>query len=440
MAAPHPRLRKQLSAPGLLTSIRQCFTHVPEHRHERNDIPLPDALMSGLAVFGLKYPSLLKFDEAYNEGIIRHNLKTLYGVKRAPCDTQLRTILDPVAPAELRPAFRAVHRHLQRHKALEPYQYLNGHYLVSIDGTGQFASSDISCDECCTKTVKGQTRYYHQLLGAVIVHPDLKTVLPLAPEAITRQDGGSKNDCERNAAKRLLTQLRQDYPQLKCLVVEDSLAANGPHLKHLQSLNLRYLINVKPGDHQALFDTVQARLRDGQCEEWAYTDAQGAEHGYRWVNELPLNQSHPDLRVNFLEYWEIDGDQQRLFSWITDIKLSCQTIEPLMRGGRARWKVENETFNTLKNQGYHLEHNYGHGQHHLATNFAFLMMLAFLVDQVQELGCRLFQAARAHFRSRTSLWERLRALFTDYLIPDWKTLWEAIAAGHVPAVLAPDTS
>ena len=138
----------------------------------------------------------MKFDEAYHEGVIRHNLQTLYGVERAPCDTQLRTILDPVDPAHLRPAFRAVHRQVQRHKGLEPYQYLDGHYLVSIDGTGQFASSEISCPECCRKTTKGQTHYYHQLLGAVIVHPERKTVLPLAPEAITRPDGAKKNDCE----------------------------------------------------------------------------------------------------------------------------------------------------------------------------------------------------------------------------------------------------
>jgi hypothetical protein len=440
MAAPHPRLRQQLSAPGLLQSIRRRFEAVPEHRHERSQIPLADALMSGLAVFGLKYPSLLKFDEAYNEGVIRHNLKTLYGVERAPCDTQLRTILDPVDPAQWRPAFRTVHRQLQRHKALEPYRYLDGYYLVSVDGTGQFASSEISCPQCCTKTSQGQTHYYHQLLGAVIVHPDLKTVLPLAPEAITRQDGASKNDCERNAAKRLLEQLRCDYPQLKFLVVEDSLAANGPHLDLLRSLNLRYVINVKPGDHEALFAAVQEKRRTGECQEWEYTDAQGVEHGYRWVNDLPLNKTHPHIRVNFLEYWEIDGAQQRLFSWITDIKLTQDNVKPLMRGGRARWKVENETFNTLKNQGYALEHNYGHGQQYLATVFAFLMMLAFLVDQAQELGCRLFQAARAHFRSRTSLWERLRALFTGYYIPDWKTLWEAIATGHLPLVLALDTS
>lgn len=361
-------------------------------------------------------------------------------MERAPCDTQLRTLLDPVDPAHLRPAFRAVHRHLQRHKALEPYRYLDGYYLVSIDGTGQFASSEISCPDCCTQTSKGQTRSYHQRLGAVLVHPDLKTVLPLVPEAITRQDGARKNDCERNAAKRLLPQLRQDYPQLKWLVVEDRLAANGPPLELLQSLNLRYLIHVKPGDQAALFAAVPDKLWAGECHDWEYTDAQGVEHGYRGCHDLPLNQSHPQLRVNFLEYWEIDGDQPRLFSWITAIKVTRDKVQPLLRGGRARWKVENETFNTLKNQGYQLEHHYGHGQQHLATVFACLMRLAFLVDQVQALSGRLFQAARAHFHSRTSRWERLRALFTDYFIPDWKTLWEAIASGPVPAVLVPDTS
>lgn len=145
MAAPHPRLRKALSAPGLLQTIRQSFAAVPDPRTERSEIPLGDALMAGLAVFGLKYPSLLKFDEASREGVIRHNLRTLYGVERAPCDTQLRTLLDLVAPEHLRPAFRAVHRELQRHKALEAYRYLDGYYLVAVDGTGQFASSAISC-------------------------------------------------------------------------------------------------------------------------------------------------------------------------------------------------------------------------------------------------------------------------------------------------------
>lgn len=439
MAAPHPRLRKQLSAPGLLNTIREHFTKIIDPRSKRSDIPLADALMSGLAVFGLKYPSLLKFDEAHREGVIRHNLKTLYGVERAPCDTQLRTILDPLDPQALRPAFRAIHRQLQRHKALEGYPYLDGHYLVSIDGTGQFASSQIACPECCVKQRKSGPEYYHQLLAAVMVHPERKTVLPLMPEAITHQDGKKKNDCERNAAKRLLPRLREDFPQLAMIILEDSLASNGPHLQLLRELDLRYIIGVKEGDHPHLFDAVQQHFHAGTCQELDYVDEHGVEYGYRFVNDLTLNASHP-LRVNFLEHWIIDGDKSQLFTWITDLALSTETVIPIARGGRTRWKVENETFNTLKNQGYQLEHNYGHGQQHLATVFAFLMMLAFLVDQVQELSCRLFQAARAYYRSRTTLWERLRGRVTEFYIPDWQTLWQSLAQGSVGAPLAPDTS
>jgi hypothetical protein len=233
-----------------------------------------------------------------------------------------------------------VHRELQRHKALEAYRYLDGHYLVSVDGTGQFASSEISCPQCCIKKSQGQESDYHQLLGAVRVHPALKTVLPLAAEPITRQDGASKNDCERNAAKRLLRQLRQDYPSPKLLVVEDSLSANGPPLELLKELDLRYLIGVKPGDHEALLEAVQVRLRAGQCQEIEIVDARGVECGYRFVNGLPLNQAHPHLWVNDLEYWAVEGDKERLWSWITDLWLTQDNVEPLMRGGCARWKIE----------------------------------------------------------------------------------------------------
>ncbi len=433
-----PGLRKHLSAPGLLKGVRKSFEGIPEHRKGRGQISLTDALMSGLAVFGLKYPSLLKFDEARKEEVVRSNLKTLYGVEQAPCDTQLRTLLDPVNPSDLLPAFREVHRSLQRGKALEAYKYLEGHYLLSIDGTGQFASSRINCPECCVKQASnGETQYYHQLLGAVLVHPEIKTVLPLMVEAIKRADGDTKNDCERNAAKRLLEEIRRAYPKLKLIVIQDSLAATGPHIERLKALDMRYILMVKEGDHEALFEQVQEKLQAGECEEIDGRDAQGVEYGYRFVNDLGLNKSRPDIRVNFLEYWEIKDNRQSLFCWVTDIVLTRNNLEQVMRGGRARWKIENETFNTLKNQGYRLEHNYGHGRQHLSTVLAFLMMLAFLIDQSQELSCRLFQGARQKFRSRTSLWEKLRNLFSSYYIRDWKTLWGAIITGHKPSDLQP---
>ncbi len=121
---------------------------------------------------------------------------------------------------------------LQRGKGLEGFAYLDGHYLLSLDGTGYFSSSTIHCPQCGEKHHRnGTITYYHQMLGAVLVHPDRSEVFPLAPEPILKRDGARKNDCERDAAKRLLTDLRREHPHLKLIVIEDGLASNAPHIR-----------------------------------------------------------------------------------------------------------------------------------------------------------------------------------------------------------------
>ena len=232
-----------------------------------------------------------------------------------------------------------------------------------------------------------------------MVHPDKSQVLPLFPEAITRRDGASQNACESKASKRLLPALREAFPPLPMMVVEDSLSADGPHIKLLKQHKYHYIIVVKPSDQPALFEAVQKRLTSGEYKEVEEEGKDGIVRGYRWMNGLPLNKSHPDILVNYLDYGEIREGKEFNFSWITDLELHRDNVYPVMRGGRGRWKIENETFNTLKHQGYQLEHNYGQGQKHLTTVFGLLMMLAFLVDQVQELCCNLFQAARQQFRA-----------------------------------------
>ncbi len=437
------KLRKALSAPGLLATIRGSFRRISDHRASRSSIGLADALMSGLAVFGLKYPSLLQFDQQRRKPAEAHNLRTLYGVKQVPSDTQMREILDGIASRSLRPAFKAVFSDLQRGKGLESYQYLGGHYLLSVDGTGYFSSPTVHCDQCCVKNHRnGEVTYYHQLLGAAVVQPDHRGVIPLCPEPITRQDGNTKNDCERNAAKRLLLDTRREHPHLKFIVVEDALAANGPHVLLLNELDMRFILGVKPGDHQALFGQVEEKTRQEQVEEFSFTDQdeEDVTHQFRFVNRLFLNGQHPDLYVNFLEYWEVRPDKIRHFTWITDIPISRNNAFALMKGGRARWKIENETFNTLKNQGYHFEHNYGHGHQHLATNFSLLMMLAFLVDQIQALCCPLFQQAHQSQHSKISLWENMRSFFRSFYIEDWERFFTAIIKGPALYELIPDTS
>ncbi len=173
------KYRKNLSAPGLLEKVRKTFEQIADFRSGKLSYTLADVLMSALAVFGLKYPSLLQFDKNRHEQTIKNNLKKLYGVKEAPCDTQMRTILDPVEPTELRSAFVEIHHQIQRDKVLENYKYLGG-YLMSVDATGLFSSTDICCHECCSRHLRnGSTQYYHQLLAAAIVHPDKSNVLPL---------------------------------------------------------------------------------------------------------------------------------------------------------------------------------------------------------------------------------------------------------------------
>jgi hypothetical protein len=345
----------------------------------------------------------------------------------------MREILDPVAPAALRPAYRDVFRQLQRGKVLESYVSLEQSYLILLDGTGIFSSKTIHCDSCMRKEhADGTVTYHHQMLGAVLVHPDKKEVIPLAPEPIIKQDGQTKNDCERNAARRWLKSFRREHPHLPVIIVEDGLSSNGPHIRDLQEHHCHFILGVKEGDHGLLFEEV--RRREDACEvDFVTCQANDPQtrHLFSIIRDVPLNASHPDLRVTFVCYLAIDKvtDDSQMFTWITDLPVTRKNVWEFMRCGRSRWKIENETYNTLKNQGYHCEHNYGHGAVHLSVVLAFLMMLAFLVDQVQQLCDPLFRAVLAKLKSRRLLWERLRSLFQDYQLRSFREAYEALYYG-----------
>ncbi len=276
----------------------------------------------------------------------------------------------------------------------------------------------------------GTITYRHQMLGAALMHPDKRAVIPVMPEPILKQDGTSKNDCERNAAKRLIVKLRQDHPHLKLIVTEDRLSANAPPIPVLQDHTLHDILGVKEGDHAYLVAHVAAAEQAGGVTYDDRGDPEtGLRHRFRFVRDGPLNEAHADLRVNFLECWEWDTDTVQPVSWVTDRRVHKGTVYQLMRGGRARWRIENETFNTLKNQGDHFEHNDGHGYQHLSVVFAVRMLLAFFVEQVQQMCCALFQAVWAKLGSKRRLWERMRALCYDYALESMRHLFEALYDG-----------
>ena len=432
-----PRTRRDLSADGLLARLRDRFQRLPDAR-TAPDISLADALLSGLALFALKDPSLLAFDQRRHE----RNFRALFGIQQVPSDTRLREILDKVNPDGLRAAFCDVFRSLQRGKALEPFAFYQGAFLLALDGTGYFSSPTVHCDSCLEKINKktGAVTYHHQLLGAAIVHPDLREVIPLAPEPVIKQDGSTKNDCERNAGQRLLEKIRREHPHLKLIVIEDGLASNAPHIAELVRHRMSFLLGAKPGDHAFLFDKWIEAHDAGAVTTLTWELPKGRTCELSFTNNLPLNASHQELRVNFLECLEMspDGGIVKRFSWVTDLEITRDNARQLMAGARSRWKIENETFNTLKNQGYHFQHNFGHGHENLSVVFAMLMMLAFLVDQTQQLCCPLFQAVLAKQKSRRSLWEQLRSHFEHFVFTSMRHLYEVMLLDLAKEVPAPE--
>ena len=447
------KFKKTLSINPLLKSIKTCFDQVSDSRKSPL-YSLGDTLMSGFAIFSLKYASLLEFDNQRNEQRVKDNLLNLYGIKKTPCDSQLRNILDNVNPKELRsPTIKTI-QEVQKQGLLESYRYLGG-FIVSIDGTGLFSSGHIHCEECCVKHHRGgEKTFYHQLLSSAIVNPDTNVVLPLLHEAITHQDGNTKNDCEQNAAKRLIPDLKKAFPRLDMIIVEDALSGNAPHIKLLKKQGFRFIIRAKYGSQKSLFDAAQAVMMNAlskklehqkslstydEFEEEVIIKNHKITRGYRLFNQLTLNKLNPDIKVNLLEYWEVDEKgKEKNFSWVSDIKLSRDNVYHVMRAGRSRWKIENETFNTLKNLGYNLEHNYGHGKKHLSTVFATLTMLAFLIDQVQELSCPLFNAAKNKFYSKVSFWRKFRGMFLEYHIHHWHEFYFSIIYKNKGKRLKPD--
>lgn len=424
---PQEREKKTLSAAGLLGTARASFEQIPSQKQDRK-VSLTDCLMSALAMFSLKSPSLLAFDEGKVEPILQNNIQTLFEVKQIPCDTYMREVLDEIDPKQVRDSFLSIFHEAQRGKLLERYEFL-GSYLCLVDGTELFNSETIHCKNCCQKNHKdGRVTYHHQILGAVIARPGLSQVIPLCPEPITKQDGSTKNDCERNAFHRFLLDLKKEHPRLKLTLVSDALSANAPHINELIKLGYDYIIVAKSEGNSSLFEWTKGITHEVKMtvEKNRYT--------FRYVNGVPLNDTKNAPLVNFLEceWVEVEGRREKkgYCAWVTSHQITNENVYEIMRGGRARWKVENETFNTLKNQGYQFEHNFGHGKKNLHTNFAFLMMLAFLIDQIQEAACGLFQAALKVMKSRRAFWERMRSFFSIYRIESWIDLFEVMKSRY----------
>ncbi len=416
-------VKKHLGFNALRKTITKQILQIQDPRQAgKVDYCIHDVLMSGFAMMFFQDPSLLAFQRRLQEKARQNNISAIFNIDSIPKDTQLRDVIDEVPTERLNEIFPKFIKALQRGRQLSQYKFIDEKYLVSIDGSEYFSSNKINCPHCLkTNSRKKELRYHHQILQAVIVKPGLRQVLPLFPEAIQNSDGTTKQDCEINAGKRILGKIRNAHPRLPLIIAGDGLYSKQPFLDSLKENHMSYILVAKPTDHKVLFEWVNEITAMGEAGHFECQDERGRLHKYHWVNDVPLNGSPDADHVNFFQYWLVNEQGKTTYrnSWVTDIFVCRDNVETLVKGGRARWKIENETFNTLKNQGYHIEHNYGHGQKYLSMNFFVLNLLAFFVHQILDLCDRHYQRCRSKFSSRKEFWNVLKysirlILFRDF--------------------------
>lgn len=423
-------IKKHLGFTGLRKMLSNCFLKASDNRDKsKTEYGLHDFFMTGFAMMFFQDTSLLAFQRRLQKACNMNNLKTMFNIESIPKDSQLRDVLDQAPVDDLNKIFCDFLFQLQRGKHLELYQFLDGHYLMPLDGSEYFSSYKICCPGCLTKEKpKGKIRYHHQILQAAIVHPDIKQVLPLAPEPITNKDGSKKQDCEINAGKRIVSKIRENHPKLKIIITGDGLYSKQPFIDELKQAGMSYILVAKPTDHKILFEWVDELTALGDGHKLEIKRPKGKKHEYKWINNVPLNGSDKADQVNFFQFKIIDkiGKVTYKNSWVTDMPIDRSNIKDLVKGGRARWKIENETFNTLKNQGYHIEHNYGHGKKNLSLIFFILNLLAFYTHQILELTDLLYQQCRQDFSSRKEFWNQIRCTFRFMVFDSWEIMLEKI--------------
>lgn len=424
----------------MLKEIGEAVEAIPEHRQgENRQYELRDAGMSAFSVFYMQEPSFLAWQEEMEKKKGKNNARSLFGIERIPSTAQIRNLLDPVEEEGVGKAFWQVYEQLEKRGQLEAYKGAGGTRLVSLDGTRHHVSQAVHCEQCRVVVRQENAYYEHQVLLAVVCAPGQGQVICLEPEFITPQDGHNKQDCEQAAIKRWVQRHADKFAPWSVTVLADDLHGHQPSCELLIASKMYFIFTCKASSHTTLYEELGLLTQvEGAIQRQTVRFWNGRYHErrvYRWAQDLPLRRGTDALRVNWCEltvYDERTGAQTYHNAWITNHVVSEQSIAEVCASGRARWKVENEGINVLKQHGYHFEHNYGHGKQHLANVLLCFLLLAFLVHSALYLGSDMYRAVRQDLRTHYKFFESLRTLTRYFYYRSWEQLLTFMYQGIEP--------
>jgi hypothetical protein len=425
---------------SLMAGLRTAcagFTDARQSPDPDGNYSMADIGLSAFSLFFMQSESFLSHQRRLERGYGTSNCHTLFGMKKIPTDNYIRLMLDPVWPEALQPCFDQVIEQLRERDGLKAFQRLVGRTLVALDGTEYFCSQKLSCPQCLTrKRSNGKTEHYHAMLAAMIVAPGHNMVLPLMPEFITPQDGAGKQDCERNGAKRWLSAHAQRIAPLRPVYLGDALFSCQPLAEAVLETGADFLFVCKKDSHKTLYEYVDgAPLAEHTVIE-RRPGKRSLTYRYRWIEAVPLRDGKGALNVNWLGVSITDETGKTTYdgAFVTSLPVTADNVVEIAACARARWKIENESFYVLKNNGYNLAHNFGHGKKYLARTFATMNLLAFAFHTACDCLESLWQQAREAVGARAHFFQDLHTITAYVLFPSWHSLLYTVASGKAPPI------
>ena len=424
--------------PSLLCGLRVVCAGFPDARKgRRGNIAIADFGLSAFALFFMQSASFLAFQRTLEKGHGRSNCQTLFGIGKIPSDNYIRDVLDAADPALLQPCFERMEQLLATAPLRQDFARLGDRILIAWDGTEYFCSQKLGCPHCLRrKRANGKVESYHTLLAATAVASGHSKVVPLFPEFIAPQDGAEKQDCERNAAKRWHAKHADRLRPLHPVYLGDDLFACQPIVTMLADAGDDFILTCKESSHKALYDFIDG----AEPERHVETIRKGKvieTRRYRWITGVPLRDGKDAALVNWIACEIFDRHHAVKYSsaWVTSLPVGKANVADIAAAGRARWKIENETFNVMKNHGYELEHNFGHGKTFLAMTLAALNLLAFAWHTALDIVEPPWQAARQAAAKRSSFFAHILTLTSYVVFPSWSALLQALTTFTIPPEL-----
>lgn len=403
--------------PNLIRVLNEQITDP----RKRKEYCMAEIVMAAIFMFIFKEGSRNAFNNELKHVAFLKNYHSLLGLCAPHLDTVER-VLREVNPEELEKVKAGLIHELLKKKVFQKFDGLEGCHLVAIDATGVYTFDHPPAGQpkgLYKTSSNGVTSYVYHVLEAKIVTPN-GMVFSIGSEWMTNEEKEDyqKQDCEHSAFKRLAAKLKAEYPQLPIVIVADGLYPNQSFMKICKANGWHFITTFKDGNLPCLQEEIRSHLTHQLHEHKQGRGANSNQH-FSWINDLS-HKGHTvhwmDCQIN-VKATNKQEDKQSQFTFITDMRISADSVDKLCIAGRARWKIENEGFNTQKNNGYELCHKYSRTSFKAMQNYYLSLQIAHMINQFVERSKLVVELATLSKLTIQHIWEKiLRSALAGWLL------------------------